>query len=37
MQLAVGDFVSATNTISEEQVNEVIFDYNFRTSSVQTW
>jgi len=29
MQLAVGDFVSAANTISEEQVNEVIFDYNF--------
>ena len=29
MQLAVGDFVSAANTISEEQVDEVIFDYNF--------
>ena len=29
MQLAIGDFVSAANTISEEQVDEVIFDYNF--------
>ncbi len=29
MQLAVCDFVSAANTISEEQVDEVIFDYNF--------
>ena len=29
MQLAVGDFVSAANTISEEQVDEVIFDYDF--------